>query len=319
MLGRRAMLGADTNEILLSVPLLGNRVDRFVWNGSALIFDRNLITLRVVSGRRRAGSGGPGRCDAERARRTTTAACSRSAPTASSTSSSAISAGAASCRTCRVGPDAHQPPTTSSAGPEPDDAHLTGVDPAAERRRVDADRQPILRRGRGDRRRGGRQHPEDVRLRPPQQLRHGIRPASGQPVGPGERRGRVRRDQPGGAGHERRLDPDHGPGGADRAVQGRSSSPCRRPEDAARRKLQQLRWPPTNIADTPAAGALAAVHRCRGRATAIRSSAGSSPCAPGGHRLPQQPRARAAVPPSDLFVGSGDAGDPRAATCSAST
>src|SRR5919198_5485412 len=36
------MLGADTGNIL-EVPLLGNRVDRFVWNGSTLTFDRNLI------------------------------------------------------------------------------------------------------------------------------------------------------------------------------------------------------------------------------------------------------------------------------------
>src|SRR5215510_2913872 len=39
-------LGADTGNIL-AVPLLGNRVDRFVWNGSALTFDRNLIKLRA--------------------------------------------------------------------------------------------------------------------------------------------------------------------------------------------------------------------------------------------------------------------------------
>jgi aldose sugar dehydrogenase len=37
--------GADTGDIL-AVPLLGNRVDRFVWNGSTLAFDRNLIMLR---------------------------------------------------------------------------------------------------------------------------------------------------------------------------------------------------------------------------------------------------------------------------------
>jgi glucose/arabinose dehydrogenase len=37
--------GADTADTV-SVPLLGNRVDRFVWNGSALQFDRNLINLR---------------------------------------------------------------------------------------------------------------------------------------------------------------------------------------------------------------------------------------------------------------------------------
>ena len=40
-----AMLGDDTNAIL-QVPLLGNRVDRFVWDGTALKFDRNIIALR---------------------------------------------------------------------------------------------------------------------------------------------------------------------------------------------------------------------------------------------------------------------------------
>jgi glucose/arabinose dehydrogenase len=38
-------LGADTDDIL-AVPLLGNRVDRFVWDGSHLSFDSNLIMLR---------------------------------------------------------------------------------------------------------------------------------------------------------------------------------------------------------------------------------------------------------------------------------
>ncbi len=38
--------GADSN-VLAEVPLLGNRVDRFTWNGSTLTFDRNLIRLRA--------------------------------------------------------------------------------------------------------------------------------------------------------------------------------------------------------------------------------------------------------------------------------
>jgi glucose/arabinose dehydrogenase len=38
--------GADTN-VLAEVPLLGNRVDRFVWNGSSLTFDSNIIRLRA--------------------------------------------------------------------------------------------------------------------------------------------------------------------------------------------------------------------------------------------------------------------------------
>jgi glucose/arabinose dehydrogenase len=38
--------GADS-AALADVPLLGNRVDRFVWNGSTLAFDRNMIKLHA--------------------------------------------------------------------------------------------------------------------------------------------------------------------------------------------------------------------------------------------------------------------------------
>jgi glucose/arabinose dehydrogenase len=38
-------MGPDTNNVL-ATPLLGNRVDRFRWDGSALAFDRNIIQLR---------------------------------------------------------------------------------------------------------------------------------------------------------------------------------------------------------------------------------------------------------------------------------
>jgi glucose/arabinose dehydrogenase len=39
-------LGSDTDDVL-AVPLLANRVDRFVWNGVTLTFERNLIMLRA--------------------------------------------------------------------------------------------------------------------------------------------------------------------------------------------------------------------------------------------------------------------------------
>lgn len=39
--------GADT-DVLSQTPLLGNRVDRFVWDGTALTFDRNLIHIRAI-------------------------------------------------------------------------------------------------------------------------------------------------------------------------------------------------------------------------------------------------------------------------------
>ena len=40
-----AMFGADSDDTL-QVPLLGNRVDRFRWNGVTLMYDSNLIQLR---------------------------------------------------------------------------------------------------------------------------------------------------------------------------------------------------------------------------------------------------------------------------------
>jgi glucose/arabinose dehydrogenase len=39
--------GADTN-VLSNVPLLGNRVDRFIWSSTGLTFDRNIIHLRAL-------------------------------------------------------------------------------------------------------------------------------------------------------------------------------------------------------------------------------------------------------------------------------
>ncbi len=45
MCDENALLGEDTN-VTAAVPLLGNRVDRFVWDGQTLTFDRNIIALR---------------------------------------------------------------------------------------------------------------------------------------------------------------------------------------------------------------------------------------------------------------------------------
>ena len=39
--------GADSN-VLAETPLLGNRVDRFFWNGSTLLFEENIIRLRAL-------------------------------------------------------------------------------------------------------------------------------------------------------------------------------------------------------------------------------------------------------------------------------
>ena len=178
--------------------------------------------------------------------------------------------------------------------------------PAHQRRRLDAERQPLLRRGRRDRRRGGREHPAALRLRAPQHLRDRLRSGLGEPLGPAERRRRVRRDQPRRARHERRLDPDHGSGLADRAVQGRSSSRCLRPAESRAPSSSRSAGRRRNIADTPQE-ALSRLFMLPGRATAIPSSAGSS-----RSRRPAsascRARARAAVPERPVRRG-GHAGD----------
>ena len=121
------------------------------------------------------------------------------------------------------------------------------------------------------------------------------------------------------AGHELRLGPDHGPGVARRPVQGDRD----RPDGAAAVRadgffgLQQIRWPPTNIADTPAEALVAAVHAA-GRAL---QRPGVQLEVRGGarrHRLPGQPaRSGASTTATCSWRGARDL--PRAATCSAST
>lgn len=118
--------GADSNQVL-EVPLMGNRVDRFVWNGSTLTQAENIIRLRALQTDNIAVPGHPG-------------------------SNNANPAGNHNGGVMRFGPDgklyifmgdlgrrgwlqnlANGPFTTAPlvddtyGGPAPDDAHLTGV------------------------------------------------------------------------------------------------------------------------------------------------------------------------------------------------
>ena len=198
-------------------------------------------------------------------------------------------------------------PTPTCPGPTvPDDQfggpaagrrppHRRGAAP--QRRRHRARRQPVLRRRRRDRRRGRRQHPEGLLLRPPQQLRHGVRSALGRPLGAGERRRLVQRAEPRRPGHERRLDADHGPGLPDRPVQG-DRDDLRRPQPAAA-PLAAGRTSPTR----PAEALVAALHAARARTTATRSSAGSGRSRPAGIGFVEG-RGLGPQFDGDLFVGA---------------
>ena len=109
------MFAQDSSDVL-EVPLLGNRVDRFLWNGSTLQFDRNVIMLRAFQ-----NDGAPTPPDqgdeAQPPRGNHNGGVLRLDLMASCTSSSGTTADAVSCRTLVTGQVGQPGTTTSSVGP----------------------------------------------------------------------------------------------------------------------------------------------------------------------------------------------------------
>jgi glucose/arabinose dehydrogenase len=117
----------DDSANLLEVPLLGNRVDRFVWDGAAstLTFDRNLIMLRAFQNDAAANPRGQGD-EMQPARGNHNGGVIRFGPDRKLYIQFGDNGRRGQMQNLVNGPGP-SPADDQFGGPEPDDAHLTGV------------------------------------------------------------------------------------------------------------------------------------------------------------------------------------------------
>ena len=236
------MLGADTSDIL-QVPLLGNRVDRFVWNGSALTFDRNLIMLRAFQND--GAPQPPGQGDGAQ-------------PPRGNHDGGVITFGPDRKLYVIFGDqgrrgelqnlaDGPTPPTADDqfGGPEPDDAHLSGVVLRLNDDGSAPGDNPFFAAGAA---RGGEAGANIQKI-----FAYGVRNSFGLAFDPVS--GNLWDQQNGDDTFDELNRVEPGMNGGWVQVMGPLSrlSQYKQIETTfGAQTLQQLRWPPTNIADTPA-------------------------------------------------------------------
>jgi glucose/arabinose dehydrogenase len=281
--------GADTN-VLSETPLLGNRVDRFVWNGSTLTPDRNLIKIRAIqedAGQPPRGNHDGGILAFDR------------------TGKLLVFVGDVGRRgqlqNLPCGPTATCPgpivPDDQFGGPEPDDAHLTGVVLRLNPDGTAPADNPFFAAG-------AQMPPGQVAENVKKIFSYGHRNSFGMAVD----------HQAGGVWLQENGDDSFSelnlvePGQNGGWVQ--IAGPVERIDQYKEiettfggQNLQQLRWPPTNIADSPSE-ALARLFSLPGSHYSDPEFSWKWEVAPGGIGF-QRGRALGAQYDGDLFVGAG--------------